>query len=37
MQYVMDVVAKDAIYVTVVGNVQWKTLAYATNVIWGGN
>jgi hypothetical protein len=37
MQYVMNVVAKDVIYVTVDGNVLWKTLANATNVTWGGN
>ncbi len=37
MQYVMNVVAKDVTYVTVDGNAQWKTLANATNVIWGGN
>ena len=37
MQYVMNVVAKDVMYVTVDGNAQWKTLADATNVLWGGN
>jgi hypothetical protein len=37
MQYVMNVVAKVVMNVTVVGNAQWKTLANATNVLWGGN
>jgi len=37
MQYVMNVVAKVVMNVTVVGNAQWKTLAYAINVIWDGN
>jgi len=37
MQYVMNVVAKAVMNVTVDGNAQWKTLANATNVTWGGN
>jgi len=37
MQYVMNVAAKAVTYVTVDGNAQWKTLANATNVTWGGN
>ena len=37
MQDVMNVVAKVVTYVMAVGNVQWKTLAYAINVIWDGN
>ena len=37
MQFVMNVVAKVVMYVMVVGNAQWKTLANATNVTWGGN
>ena len=37
MQDVMNVVAKVVMYVMAVGNVQWKTLAYAINVTWDGN
>jgi len=37
MQYVMNVVAKVVMNVIAVGNAQWKTLANATNVLWGGN
>ena len=37
MQDVMNVVAKVVMYVMAVGNVQWKTLAFAINVTWDGN